>query len=347
MQKGASETRPYAPSFVDRLMDFVKRMPGPYWLTYLVLFILQGLIFHILSWIVGWSPAYTFIPVVLLFPAWLWASLAIMTYINSVSLEALSIFSPLLDIEEERLERLKYEFRVMPARSVNLISVIWTIIYILLTYLAYEPFYVTYKLGTLLSVANIVAGLASFSVAGVIYYHSFRQLRLVNYAVRLVHQINLFQLDPVYAFSRVTSQIGVAWMILLSLTILLFPIQFANMLVLAILVTQIALAIAAFVLPLWFVNRRLVSEKRKLLAEFNHRVESTLERLHRDLDAGELSGMDQFDSAMTALTAERDVLTRIPTWPWRAGTLTGFLSAIGLPILLFLMQIVIEKWLGG
>lgn len=38
--------------------------------------------------------------------------------------------------------------------------------------------------------------------------------------------------------------------------------------------------------------------------------------------------------------------TGSPTWPWRSGKLTGFLSALVLPILLFVIQLGIQKWLS-
>jgi hypothetical protein len=135
-------------------------------------------------------------------------------------------------------------------------------------------------------------------------------------------------------------------MIMLSLSLLLYPMQLATAPVLAIWVLQVVLAVAAFVLPLWFVHRRLVYEKRRLLAELNRRLEAKLERLHRCLDDNEIGEVDQINSAMSALNAERDILARIPTWPWRSGTLTSFLSVMVLPIILFLIQLVIENWLG-
>lgn len=345
-QKETRQTRPYPPSFIDRFMDSVKRLPGPYWLTYLALFILQSLLVHILAWIDGWQPAYTFNPIALLFPFWLWAPLAMMTYLDQVSLEALSSFSPLLEVDEETLNRLKVEFTVMPARSVILSGVFWVITYIIFTVVAFRAFYIEYRLGTFLSIVIFIEGLISFAVGSAIYYHSLRQLRLVNRTVKMARQFNLFQLDPVYAFSRVTSLIGVSWMIMLSMTLLTFPTALVSAPVLALLVLQAVLAIAAFVLPLWFVNRRLVAEKRRLLAEVNQRLEATIKHLHDSIDGNVLSEMDPLNKAVITLNAEHDHLNSIPTWPWRAGTLTGFLSALLLPIVLFLIQLIIQNWFG-
>jgi len=347
IQQVAGVARPYRPSLIDRLMGFVDGLPGPYWLTLSVLFFLQSIIIHVLAWIDGWLPAFTFNPILLIFPVWLWGPLAIMRYLNSISIEALSTFRTLLDVDEETLKQLKDEFTTMPARGAILSGVIWSVIYVILTYWTFEAFYVSYGLHTFFTLIIFLAGLISFALGSGIYYHSLRQLMLVNRTVKLVKQVNLFQLDPVYAFSRLTARTGVSWMIMLSLTLLLFPIQMATAPVLAILVFQLVLALAAFVLPLRFVNSHLVAEKRRLLAELEQRVERTLARLHRCLDEDEMGEMEQLNHALTGLAAEREILTRIPTWPWRAGTLTTFLSAIVLPIVLFLVQLVIESLIGG
>jgi hypothetical protein len=345
LQQDTSTAKPYTLSFLDRFMGSVKRLHIPYWLTYLLLFFLQSIIMHVLGWIDGWLPAYTFNSISLIFPLWLWGPLAIMTYLNSVSAEAVSSFRSLLDVGDETLKKLKYEFTTMPARGVILSGVFWSIIYILITYIAYDAFYMAYGTGKFFSVVLMIEGLISFFTGSAIYYHSLRQLRLVNSTMKMVRQFNLFRLNPVYAFSRVTSQVGVAWMIMLSLTLLFFPIKLASAPVLVILALQVVLALAAFVLPLRFVNRRLISEKRRLLAEITQRVESTAERLHRCLDNNEMVEVVQLNNAMNGLKAERDIVISLPTWPWRPGTLTSFLSAIVLPIIYFLIQLIIKTWL--
>ena len=341
-----TEPRPYPPSFLDRFMDFVQRQRVPYWLTYLCCLILEVALLHILAWVDGWMPAFTFNPIVTVFPIWLWVPLTIMTYVDSVALDALTSFRPLLKIDDEELNRLKYEFTTMPPRGVLLSGLFWGINYLLLTYLGYQVFYVAYGLDSFLTAVIFAVGLITYLTGSAVYYHSFRQLSLVNRTVRMAKQLNLFRLDPVYAFSRVTSLIGISWMLMLTLTLLTLPVRLATGLGVAIMAVQIILAIAAFILPLWFVHRRLESEKIRLTSELNLRVESTIKLLHAALDDNKLENSSHFSDALTSLGAEREVLNAIPTWPWRAGTLTGFLSAIGLPIVLFLIQFTVEKWLS-
>jgi Na+/pantothenate symporter len=170
----------------------------------------------------------------------------------------------------------------MPARGV-IISGALDHRHIVFTSLALRM-YAAYGFGRLAEVTNIVRGWVSFFIGSAFYYHTIRQLILVNRTVRMVRQFDLFQLEPVYAFSALTSRTAVAWVILISSTLFTAPIQAAPFPTLALLVVQLALGIAAFVLPLRTVNSHLVGEKRRLLAELDLRVKKTLASLHRCFD---------------------------------------------------------------
>jgi hypothetical protein len=340
-----NEAPPYAPSFVDRFTHFIKRFPLHYGLTYLLLIILESTLILVFFWIDGWLPTYEFDPIVLLFPLWLWGPLAIITYLDSLSLRALSEFGVLLDISTETKSSLEYEFTTMPARSVLLSGAAWLAIYILSWFMVFGSSLDDYGVGTLAKWFTFVVGLVSFSVGSVIYYHSIRQLRLVSRAVGMVARFDLFRLDPVYAFSVLTSRTGICWVALLTLSLLLLPLEVGKAPELFMLIFQVALAIGAFLLPLRAVNRRLVLEKRGLLAELDLRVKSTLARLHHHIDEGTLEELPGLNDALSGLTTERAILAKIPTWPWRPGLLTGFLSAIVFPIVIFLIQFGLSEWL--
>lgn len=328
-------------------MGFIERLPVPYWLTYLVLFLVQSIVMHIFAWVDGWLPVFEIHPLLFLFPLWQWMPLAIMTYADAVSRQALSAFGPLLDLEEKEMDKLRYEFTTMPSRTLILTGLAWGVVYVILMVTSFDTFNASYQFDTFFSTVLQAEGLIAYLTGSGIYYHSFRQLGLVNRTVKMVRKFNMFQLDPVYAFSRVTSLIGVSWMIMLSFTLLLFPIQLVGGLTLTILSLQVVLAIAAFILPLWFVHRRLEAEKLGLLAELNRQFETTTAKLHDCLRQNEMGQVTQLKDAMIGLTAERDILKDIPTWPWQSGTMTGFLSATILPIILLIIQLIIQRFMGG
>jgi hypothetical protein len=280
----------------------------------------------------------------LLFPAWQWIPFLIVAFLNTTAKSALNSFSRLSGHTDGTLDKLKYEFTTMPPRDVIISSAIWVAFYAIATYLFF-PLYEDLGFGNLTRNLVILEGLFCFATGGVIYYHSLRQLWLVNRTVKIVKQYNLFNLDPVYSFSRLTARTGISWVVMLTLNLLLFPFGAALELILFIAVIQVALALAAFILPLQFVNNRLVAEKRRLLAENRQRVETTLNRLHEQIDQNKLNEIEHLNNVISGLSAERDTLEKIPTLPWRTETLTGFLSATVLPIILLIIQIIIERWI--
>lgn len=333
----------YQSSYIDRFMRFIQRLRAPYWIVYLVFFFAQALINHIVSWLEGWVPLFTFDRILLLYPVWLWIPLIIMTFLNHTSLSAIQNFRPLLDLDDEALARLKAEFTTMPPRGVIATSLFWSVSALAVT-LIYHEAYTAYGFGPISKWLGILQGLVSFSIGGVMYFHSLRQLLLIHRTVKTVKRVNLFALDPVYAFSRLTSRTGISWMVMLVLNFLLFPFTLAPGVMLTFGMVILIFALAAFVLPLRVVNQKLVLEKRSRLAEHQRRVENILARLHRQLDTGETADLDQYEKGIASLTAERKILDDIPTWPWRGATLTGFLSALIVPVFLMLIQFAIERW---
>ncbi len=336
--QGDRESVPYAPSIIDRFTDFVQRLPLPYWVTYLLLFLFESAVLHGFSWVDGWLPAYSIGPILFLFPLWLWGSLAIITYLDSLSLRAISEFEPLLQISSETKRRVEYEFTTMPARSVLLSAVAWAIVFVLSWSAGFAPAVAVYGLGPLAMRTSFVAGFISFSFGSVIYYHSIRQLRLVSRTVQMINQFDLFLLDPAYSFSVLTSRTGIAWVALLTFSLLTFPLEVGGITELSYLILQVALALGAFLLPLQFVNRRLVLEKRRQLVELDQRTKATLARLHDLIDGNELSEIPRLNDVLKGLTTEREILEKIPTWPWRPGLFASFLSVIVIPIILFVLQ---------
>ncbi len=345
-RRKVDEIRPYPPSYINKFMGLIQRLPIPYWLTYFVLFIFHGFINLAFDWANGWLPAFNFSSLQFIFPLLLWVPLTLMTNLDLKALQAVSTFSPLLDLQPEEIQQLKYEFTTMPASGVILSGLFWTGIYTIYVYLLY-PTYVTQGYGTLRIIHTILDGWIVFLIGYAFIYHTIRQLRLVHRTVKLVKQFDLFRLDPVYAFSVLTSNTSMGYILIFTLFTLITPISYENPIIfIAGLGLTIVITLAAFALPLWVVHQRLVQEKNKLLAEHGQRIKITFDRLHHCVDENKLDEATQLNSVMNSLNIEGNLLDKIRTWPWSTETLTGFLSAIVLPMVLFLIQIAIQKWLN-
>ncbi len=337
--------RVFPPSYIDRFLRFVERQPLPYWLIYLALFLLQSAINHAIFWAESGMIAPAFTGILFIFPFWQWMTMAIMTYLNHTSRTVLTAFRPLLQLDDEAFARLKAEFTTMPPRGAIATGLLWAAVALMGTYLYWDSLFQA-GLTPASLLANMIECVICYSTGGVVYYHSLRQLSLIHRTVKQVKRFDLFALDPAYAFSRLTAQTGIAWIVLMGVTFLLFPFRLAPGMMLVFAVLMLLFALAAFALPLRAINRHLVLEKRALLAQHQRRVEAALARLHQQLDEGDLAQMDALNKALASLDLERKRLDDIPTLPWRTATLTGFISAAVLPVVLLLVQIVLQRWLS-
>src|SRR5512142_3156055 len=124
-------TLPYPPSIIDRIMRFVQRLPAPYGLAYLMLFVAEVLILHIVDWADGSTPVFHFRLLLCLYPLLTWGPLAIMTYLDATARKALATIGPLLDIHAETMQRLEYEFTTMPPRGVLVRGIFFTVLYVI------------------------------------------------------------------------------------------------------------------------------------------------------------------------------------------------------------------------
>ena len=111
----------------------------------------------------------------------------------------------------------------------------------------------------------------------------------------------------------------------------------------ALLVAMVPTAVACFVLPLRGMHRRLTAEKDRALAQVTSRLEVVFVRVHERVDQDVLADADKLNLQIASLSAEREALARVSTWPWEAATLTGFLTTLVLPALLWGIQHVLAR----
>jgi hypothetical protein len=102
-------------------------------------------------------------------------------------------------------------------------------------------------------------------------------------------------------------------------------------------------ATAAFVLPLRGMHGRIDEEKDRLQSEVGRRLEQTVADIHTAVDQRARGESEALNNTLTSLIAERDLVAKLPTWPWAAGTFWAFASAIVLPIALWFVTRLLER----
>ncbi len=339
---------PHCTSWIDRFFAWVRRLPLPAWLFYLGLWFVLYLLITPATWIEGAEPVGFLSLIALDGATYIVYYLALMHHLDGVAGRALDDFRPLLQVDELEFKRFQYELTTLPARSTAIAGGVG--IAITLASLPWMPSPDIAAEPARHFLAGVAAGLAhhlsaqvTFAIANAILaifvYHTVRQLRLVTRLHATVPRINLYRRAPIYAFSRLTARTGIGWILAFSLGLWprLGPTLTTNGAT-AIAYALVPFALLIFLLPLHSVHRLLVTEKRHLQSEVERRLETLFTRLHERIDAADTAGVEGFKMLLDSLLAERDTLSRMPTWPWRPGTVAGFLSALLIPILIGLLQ---------
>ena len=330
---------PYRPSWLNVLLDWVDRAPGPVWAAYLVIGAVvvaasvgQGWLAGIaapgeISLIqVGWGVATVgFIAVVHLF--------------ERVAEQAFDTVRPWTSLTDAEAARLRYELAIFPAVP----GVILLLASFPLTAYGYVSDPVASGIVGYPPIALALRGLyeAFFTaIVLVLVCQAVRQLRLVREVLDRVILVDLFHPGPLYAFSRLTGGMGASLIAVVVLGMILAPspTQATNLYYALWYVGFVGFGVVVFVVPLLGLHGRLAAEKERLQAEADQRLRGVLAELNHDAAVLELGRADALNKTLASLLQQRELLAHMPTWPWSATTLRAFVSAILLPLALFLVQ---------
>ncbi len=340
--------RPYSPCWLDRLTDGVNRLPGPAWLFYLILGLVLAFARTVIAWIDGSYPVGTFFDVHIIdgfIPAYFWFAIHLL---DDLSRRAMADYRPRLKGGEAEYADLTYRLTTMPFRTTLVIlalAVIEGAIYIplLLSPVDIEASHY------LTSQAAVIADTTLSVLAGAFMitfgYHTLRQLWLISRIYTRHTDVSIFDTAGLYALSRVTALTSVA---LLFFTYIYFALytdgqinSISNGVVVALIVVG---ALLAFVVPLWGAHRLLQRAKSARLSEISRRIETASDALHSRTDASAYSDTGDIGDALDGLLVERGVVAKASTWPWEPDAVRGVLTAVLLPILIWAVTRVLERF---
>ena len=343
-----SKPRPYAPSWADRLTAWVGRLPGSSWLYYLGIGLVLLLVQAIVLWIEGAFPIGTFLPIQGFLAGVMAFWLVLLHYLDERADAALATLRPALKPSEGEYGRLCYQVTTLPARPTLLTSLAILISFIVIEHVIFRSLPSSFDA---LATSPISWALLYFIyrlvwwIFGTFIYHTVHQLRVINRILTRHTRINLFRMKPLYAFSSVTALTAV------SLTVIPYAWAAINGTLsdpIAIVLTLpfTILAFTSFVWPLLGLHRLLVEEQERLLGEASLRFEAAIVELHQRMDSGKLEGMTDMNMAIASLELEQSALNRIPTWPWQPETVRWLVTALVLPLGLWIIQFVLQRILG-
>lgn len=338
---------PNPPSWIDHLIAWVDRLPGPAWLFYILSVLAVGFLLNAGFWIDGGLPAGTFDPLFTNFAIFVVYWLGLYQYLTEVGSRSLRSFRPLLKADDAEIKRIDHELAILPrwlGRLAIPIGLGIAVADILGEPAQYGDLVPRTAFPYVVDVAVTGFLVATFWC---LIIRTIRQLRMVRRLHKRATNISLMKLDSSHAFSALTARTGIGMILSLVLIFLYDPTEVAPGTTLDILSLSVLaiVATAAFVLPVIGMRDRLEEEKLRVLDETNDLLLAATEHLHNKLRSDNYQDIRDTKDAIEALIRERELIEKISTWPWDPRTLRGFASALMLPIFLWLVTRLLERFI--
>jgi len=339
----APPTTPYAPSAINRLYRAIDGLPGGGWWVYPLFFVAIVAYQEMALWMTGSIPFGSLSLDGIPGPIYGPYGLAIMHIVIRTAGSAMDTFRPASGLSDEAFARRRYELVNLPPGRIGIILVVGAIVTIGSILSAPPEGLAAY--GRTREVAFLVLGPGAFLGYGITVVSTYAVIRILT----LIHRLHLeataidpFDTGPIYAFSRVTSVVGLGYIFAAYYTFVFNgAFQAGNAFGLATLGGIIALGIACFVVPLWSIHGRLTQEKAVLTRGASLRAKVLQDDLYRRIDSGNVAGIKDVTDAAAGVHAAGERIARLPTWPWPPQVLRGFLSAILLPVVVYLITRVV------
>jgi hypothetical protein len=343
-----SSGRLYRPSWIDVFNQWVYRLPVNLWVFHVFLGIALILIHLLFLWLEDSLLTGEIFPIIIFNSLAIPYLLVLIFLLDQQALNALNGFRPVLKISQEEFDSYAYKISNMPFLAPLVAGILVVLSTILLPSVTISP--ARYAVLEQLPVFNIVYQILDKSSAflfGVFVYHTIHQLRLVNLINKRAVNINLFDLTPLQAFSRLTGATAIGLLVFVYPWMLINPELLRDPILFAIVSLYTLIAIIVFVWPLWGVHRIIEQEKQKALRETDRRFEMLIDQFNQHIDGGDYAASEMLHGSIASLDIQHKRISAVATWPWKSETARIVLTAIALPILLMFLQYFILQALNS
>jgi hypothetical protein len=254
--------------------------------------------------------------------------------------EAVDDSRSISNLGEEEFTRFKYELVVIPRWPHTLVGLFFGAF-------AIQAAMAQYGFDKI-QPSNLLVLIEWFTVAFITIGFVYRILRLIVLIVQFYSgpiEINLFNLPPLYELSSVVSRGGLflllLWYVNLPLNVNEFVLSSPIALFSAAAIALIPFG--AFFVPQIVLSRRLNRNKTKLLVDVSLQLQQTFHRLKQAVNIDDLQTADGLRHIVESLLSEKKHIESIPTWPWKLGTFRITVTAVLLPVVVWIIQQVLDR----
>lgn len=334
--------RPYPPSWMDRLYDWVEQLPFPFGLFYVGL----GLLFFAAETLVKWWDGSYPVGTLNLFhfinSSNFAVGLGLVHYLRRSARATFTHFRPFLPMNDRDSEIECY--KLTTARShwallASLLGVLWALLQHQMAPAKETSLMFTSPPA---SVIDMTILLVFWWTLGGLIYWLLHYLRASGQMHRKC-SADLMRPQALYVFSRLNLRIAIGVTFINYAWLYLAPqqsLQYSDYI--SCLVVELVV-LAAFILPAWGIHVVLLKEKRRLNDEVHSRIERLVTQLYVEIDMGSYQQIDGIFKGLLALQTEHALLERRSTWPWPVETPRLLATAIFVPILLWITQRILER----
>lgn len=336
----------YKLSWMDHLTTRIRKLPGTAWQYYLGLGLLLMLGQALVLWVESGEIKTKLHPVQIFLSGAIPYILAIIAFFDDRALSALETIKSALKVDESHVNRLAFQLSNLPAAPTLFAS----ILALGLVFVTEQMSGGAYEIQTLAGYpisAGVARGvyLICWWCFGTLCYHTIHQFRIINHIYTNDTKIDLYRRQPLYGFSNLTALKAIGLIILPLGFLFLNRVDILNdPIVLSIYLVISLIAVLSFLLPQLGMHRLQNEEKDRLLDEASKRYEITLSLLHNYVDKGNYDDVMNLSMAIGSLEQEIKRIEKMPTWPWEPETFRWLLTAMVLPLLVWVAQYFLGQW---
>jgi hypothetical protein len=347
--QSAKFEQPYRPSWYDHFTNWVEQPPGPvvaYYFVgavvsvgiYLVVQVSQGA--YAESGFFAWHIFLALQPLILL--AW-------MHYLDHAAVIALRRFKPAIKVGGDILGVAQFKITTLPARPTLFVTLIGMLLFLMIFGRSSSDQLVELRLG-ISSISMFTVNVyfyVMWGILGVAVYHTIHQITVIRELFADYSVADPYNPEPLYAFSGITGQTAVfllaisyGWILLLVTS---GQMQNDPISGLSVNIFFAFFSLFIFTWPLWGAHQLLVDAKKAALTKNAALMNTAIKELHNGIQEKNLDVVGDWQTALGALEIERTRIEKLPTWPWRPEALRGLVAAVVVPILVWVMQYVLER----
>lgn len=332
----------YSPRWLWQTYRFFERLPVPYWLFSLIVVAALGVSKHLIAWDLGLVPRGRI-------NAYLGASgvyLVVVPFVwQLLNYHAVNAFAELRSkVEKQRLSVSLPQFLSLPAVPALLFALVGA-------FVGYSEFKRSAAAFEPLSSEILPAiGAAEWSVTYLILaLVTLRVIVQIGLIRRILNDLDLdiFNPSPIYTLSRYCAAYTATVLFTFhGLILLSLPTYYLSPSGLVFILALSAGALLTFVAPLTTINARLGRAKEALLCRIGEDQRRINDELHQAVSAASLGSLAELRIAVGVLKEQREVVERLPTWPWLGQTVRGVAPPLLVPVVVYVAQRLLSLILG-